>query len=193
MENRKKSLLLSSIFIINFISLIYQVVWVREIMLIFGTTALSISTILTVFLSGIALGSYFCGKLVADIKNRYRFFGIALVILGLYCIASLSLFDLIRYPFMYLSGSVESSLTMNLLKFFFSFLVLIVPTTIIGAMFPLVTYLYSEEFKNFGRDVASVYLLDTLGASLGALLCGFLLVPHVGLWLTSLLSGLAYL
>jgi spermidine synthase len=162
-------------------------------MLIFGTTALSISTILTVFLAGIALGSYFCGKMIAGIKNRYRFFGIALAVLGIYCIASLSLFDLIRYPFLYLSGSVENPLTMNLLKFFFSFLVLIIPTTVIGAMFPLVTYLYSREFKDFGRDVASIYLLDTLGASLGALLCGFFLVPHVGLWKTSLFSGLIYL
>ncbi len=193
MESRTKILLLGSIFIINFISLVYQVVWVREIMLIFGTTALSISTILTVFLSGIALGSYFCGKLIADIKNKYRFFGIALAILGIYCMASLNLFSLIRYPFLYFSGSIENPLTLNLLKFFFSFLVLIVPTTVIGAMFPLVTYLYSREFKNFGRDVASVYLLDTLGASLGALLCGFFLVPHVGLWKTSLFSGLTYL
>ncbi|MEE9543222.1 MAG: fused MFS/spermidine synthase [Thermodesulfobacteriota bacterium] len=193
MESRKKTLLLGSIFIINFISLIYQVVWVREIMLIFGTTALSISTILTVFLSGIALGSYLCGKVIADIKNKYRFFGIALVILGIYCIASLNLFDLVKYPFLYLSGSIENPLTLNLLKFFFSFLILIIPTTVIGAMFPLVTYLYSREFEDFGRDVASVYLLDTLGASLGALLCGFFLIPHVGLWKTSLFSGLIYL
>lgn len=162
-------------------------------MLIFGTTALSISTILTVFLAGIALGSYFCGKVIADIKNKYRFFGIALIVLGIYCMVSLNLFSLIKYPFLYLSGSVEDPLTLNLLKFFFSFLILIVPTTVIGAMFPLVTYLYSREFKEFGRDVASIYLLDTLGASLGALLCGFFLVPHVGLWKTSLFSGLTYL
>lgn len=193
--NRRRGtfILLFSIFAINFLSLIYQVIWVRKIMVIFGTTALSISTILTVFLAGIALGGYLGGILVRRVEHKYRVCGIALIVLGLYCLASVYMFSLVRFPFQHLSGLIASPVWILFVKFALCSAILIVPTTIIGAMFPVMTYLYSVEFKKLGRDVARLYCLDTLGAALGAALCGFVLVPFVGLAKTSLFAGLAYL
>jgi spermidine synthase len=187
------ALWLLAIFVINFLSLVYQVVWVRKTMVIFGTTALSISTVLTVFLGGIALGGYLGGVWIRRIERKYRFAGCALLALGLYCLFSNYLFGFVRYPFLYLSGVVEDPLTINLLKFLFCFFILIFPTTVIGLMFPVATYLYSIEFKRLGRDVASIYFLDTLGAALGALVCGFFLVPWVGLNLTSAGGAFIYM
>jgi spermidine synthase len=187
------ALWLFAIFVINFLSLVYQVVWVRKIMVIFGTTALSISTVLTVFLGGIALGGYLGGIWIRRVEKKYRFAGCALIILGLYCLLSNYLFGFVRYPFLYLRGVVEDPLTINLLKFLFCSFILILPTTVIGAMFPVATYLYSVQFKRLGRDVASIYFLDTLGAALGALVCGFFLVPWVGLSVTSAGSALIYM
>lgn len=161
-------------------------------MVIFGTSALSISTILTVFLSGIALGGYIGGYLTTRVKNEMRFCAVALVLLGLYCVGSVYLFDLVRYPMLNVAASTESALVLNLWKFFFCFLILIFPTTIIGAMFPFVTKLYSRAKGGLGRDVALIYFLDTLGAAAGALLCGFYLVPVVGLWMTTIVSGSVY-
>ena len=42
--------------------LIYQVVWVRELVLVFGATTLAVSTVLTAFMGGLALGSFICGR-----------------------------------------------------------------------------------------------------------------------------------
>ncbi|MEE9542366.1 MAG: fused MFS/spermidine synthase, partial [Thermodesulfobacteriota bacterium] len=194
MNNRTGTfILLFSIFAINFLSLVYQVVWVRKIMVIFGTTALSISTILTVFLAGIALGGYLGGILIRRVEHKYRLCGLALIVLGLYCLASVYMFSLVRFPFQHLSTLIASELWIIFIKFILCSAILIVPTTIIGAMFPVMTYLYSVEFKSLGRDVASLYCLDTLGAAIGAALCGFVLVPFVGLTRTSLFAGLAYL
>ncbi len=194
MNNRTGTfILLLSIFAINFLSLVYQVVWVRKIMVIFGTTALSISTILTVFLAGIALGGYLGGILIRRVEHKYRLCGLALIVLGLYCLASVYMFSLVRFPFQHLSTLIASPVWIIFVKFILCSAILIVPTTIIGAMFPVMTYLYSVEFKRLGRDVASLYCLDTLGAAIGAALCGFVLVPFVGLTRTSLFAGLAYL
>ena len=187
------ALCLFAIFFINFFSLVYQVLWLRKIMLVFGTTALAISTVLSVFLAGIALGGYLGGIWIRRAKNGYRFAAIVLAILGIYCFFAIHFFGLIGYPFFYLAGSLEGPFTVNLLKFFFSFLILIVPTTLIGAMFPIITHLYSQEFKRLGRDVASVYSLDTLGAALGAVVCGFILVPALGLRMSSNLSAIGYI
>ncbi len=187
------ALLLVAIFLINFLSLIYQVVWMRSIMLVFGTTALSISTILTVFLSGIALGGYLGGRFIGSIENKTRFCGLALISLGIYCLASIYIFGLLNYPFHFFTEITGSSALLNLVKFAFCFIVLIFPTTVIGSMFPIVSHLYSREFSRLGQDIASIYFMDTLGAAIGALLCGFFLVPVAGLKLTAIGSGLIFI
>ena len=187
------TVLLSSVFVVNFLSLVYQVIWVRKLMVVFGSTALSVSTVLTVFLAGIALGSYFGSVWIRRTRRKYRFLGLSLVFLGLYCLASDYLLGSIYYPFQYITGAVESPMGINILKLFFSFMILIFPTMVIGSVFPVVTYLYSEEFRRFGRDVASIYSLDTLGAGGGVLLAGFVLVPVVGLWAASFFSALVYI
>lgn len=186
-----RATLLITVFAVNFLSLVYQVIWTRKIMVIFGTTALSISTILTVFLAGIALGAYLGSIWIKKARYKRRFLGILLILLGVYCLLATFVLGYIREPFIYLAGTVESQLAANLIKLLLSFVVLIVPTTIIGSTFPMITYLYSD-FKKFGKDVASIYFLDTLGAAAGALVCGFFLVPAIGLRESSIIGAVVY-
>ena len=169
------------IFLVNFLSLVYQIIWTRKLTVIFGSTALSISTVLTVFLSGIALGGYIGGLWIRKARRKSYTVGLLLIALGVYCAFSLDLLGLVKYPFYYLSSEVENPLAINLLKLVFSFLILIFPTTVIGSMFPVMTYLASTRLSSLGSVVASLYFLDTLGASAGAILSGFVLVPLVGL------------
>ena len=64
--------LLFSIFLINALSLVLQMVWVRRLMTVFGSTALTVSTVLSVFLTGIALGGYLGGRFVGRLPNGLR-------------------------------------------------------------------------------------------------------------------------
>ena len=186
------TVLLLTVFAVNFISLVYQVLWTRNIMAILGSTALSISTTLTVFLSGIALGGYLGGIWIRKARNKYMTMGALLVMLGAYCFFIGRLFDLIDFVYIGLSGSIESAAASNLLKLLLVFVILILPTTIIGSIFPISTYLYSVEFGKLGKDVAFIYFLDTLGAALGAVVSGFVLVPFVGLRESSFIAALTY-
>ena len=52
----------------------YEVVWVRSLSLIFGGTHLAVTTVLSVFMGGLALGSFLIGKRVDAIKNPLKFF-----------------------------------------------------------------------------------------------------------------------
>src|SRR3972149_11424316 len=190
--NRKGSaVVLVTVFAVNFLSLVYQVIWTRNIMAIFGSTALSVSTTLTVFLSGIALGGYLGGKWIRKIDNKRRAVGILLAVLGAYCFFVGYLFQVIDLLFGLFHG-IESAVLTNLLKLFFTFLLLIFPTTIIGSTFPITTYLYSFETGKLGKDVAFIYFLDTFGAALGALISGFILVPMVGLRESSFIAAALY-
>jgi len=191
--NRKGSaVVLVTVFAVNFLSLVYQVIWTRNIMAIFGSTALSVSTTLTVFLSGIALGGYLGGKWIRRIENKHRALGILLVVLGAYCFFVGYLFQVIDLIFAMVFHGIESAIVTNLLKLFFTFLILIFPTTIIGSIFPITTYLYSFETGKLGKDVAFIYFLDTFGAALGALISGFILVPMVGLRESSFIAAALY-
>ncbi|WKZ32132.1 MAG: fused MFS/spermidine synthase [Thermodesulfobacteriota bacterium] len=192
MRRKGVAVLLLTAFAVNFISLVYQVLWTRNIMAIFGSTALSISTTLTVFLSGIALGGYLGGIWIRKAKNKYMTMGALLVLLGAYCFFIGHLFGLVDLIYTSLSGNIESALASNLIKLVLIFAILIFPTTIIGSMFPICTYLYSIEFGKLGKDVAFIYFLDTLGAALGAVVSGFVLVPHIGLRESSFIAALAY-
>lgn len=51
--------------------------------------------------------------------------------------------------------------------------------------------LYGRNLDRVGRDLSLVYGLDTLGAALGALTAGFLLVPKAGLSASTWILGLA--
>lgn len=187
---QKNTFLLSLIFSINFLALIFQVLWVREITAVFGSSALSISIVLSVFLGGIALGAYLGGKLIGKFSHKYKILAVAFIVLGFYCLMVPFIFDFISYPFSFIRSVITTPLALNIFKFVFCFFVLIVPTTIIGAMFPVVTYLYSENSNSLGKSVASVYLFDTIGATLGAIVCGFIFVPFVGLFWTNTISAI---
>jgi predicted membrane-bound spermidine synthase len=62
-----------------------------------------------------------------------------------------------------------------------SFLVMIVPTTIMGATFPCAVQICARALPRLGRDIGQVYSANTGGTIAGALLAGFLLVPWLGL------------
>ena len=66
-------------------ALIYEVIWMRQLTLVFGSTVFATSTVLTAFMAGLALGSYYFGrkidesnmsplKLYAISGSRYRRF-----------------------------------------------------------------------------------------------------------------------
>ena len=93
------------------------------------------------------------GKWIRKIDNKRRAVGILLAVLGGYCFFVGYLFQVIDLIFGLFHG-IESAVLTNLLKLFFTFLILIFPTTIIGSIFPITTYLYSVETGKLGKDVA---------------------------------------
>jgi spermidine synthase len=68
-------------------SLIYQVVWVRKFTQVFGSTSFAVSTVLTSFMAGLALGSYVFGRLADRYeKSSLLLYGILEGAIGLYAL-----------------------------------------------------------------------------------------------------------
>src|SRR5436853_6937979 len=67
--------------------LVYQVVWVRELVLVFGATTFAVSTVLTSFMGGLALGGYYFGRRSETVARPVRLYGLLEIGIGLYGVA----------------------------------------------------------------------------------------------------------
>ncbi len=188
LESRRR-LLLAAVFYTNFLSLACQVIWVRKLSFLFGSTAGVFATVLTVFLLGLAFGALIAGRAVDKSGRPWRLLGNVLTALGAYCAISLPLFELARGFYLRAFPNDLSPLAAASWKFVIVLVILLPPTLAIGAMFPIAVRILSRNLQGLGGDVSLIYGLDTIGAAAGALLGGFLLVPHLGLSRSTWLLG----
>jgi len=192
LQNRgKRFLLLAILFLTGFTSLVYELIWTRKLSLVFGANALAVSTVLSIFLAGLALGSFYGGKLIEKSKNPYKFLGYLEILIGAGCLLTLFLIDRIKYiylPLFTLFG--ENLFLVNIVHFIISAIILIFPTFLIGVAFPSIVKLYYQEDNDIGGSVSWSYAADTIGGALGILITGLVLIWKIGFWNTSLLSSI---
>src|SRR5688572_33345253 len=66
--------------------LILEMLWTRELTLVFGSTTLAVSTVLTAFMGGLGLGSALAARFADRLKSPVRAYAIAEVAIGLYAL-----------------------------------------------------------------------------------------------------------
>jgi spermidine synthase len=188
--NWKSRLLLAVLLITSFSSIVYEVVWGRQLSFIFGTSAFAIATVLTAFMAGLALGSLYGGKIIDRIEKKYQFLAAVEVLIGITCLATLYVLPAIKHPYSWLYGALHGSqLLFMIVLFIFSFAILIIPAFLIGVAFPAVVKLYYSELKQMGKSVGTTYMFDTIGGAIGALLTGFVLVAAFGFFTVSVIAS----
>ncbi len=156
------------------LALIYQVVWLRELALVFGSTTYSVSVILSSYMAGIAAGAAFFGKLATSSKRplkswaRLEFLTGASALLSLLVLSiSQKLYELIAY------GTETLTPSIILLKIVFALLLVFPTTFFIGGTLP-----YLIRFLGKTRQV---YFVNTFGSFLGVLISAFILIEILGL------------
>src|SRR5712692_3822246 len=163
-------------------SLVYQVVWVRELVLVFGATTFAVSTVLTAFMGGLALGSYYFGRRSETVVRPLRLYGLLEIGIGIYGLAVPLIFAALPTVYHSFSQWLHLSFFMlSIVRFVFATLVLIVPTALMGATLPVLSSFYARDAGRIGLNVGSLYALNTFGAVLGAAATGFLLIPALGM------------
>ncbi len=162
--------------------LIYQVVWTKLLTLEFGVTLLAVSTVLTCFFGGLALGSFLGGRWIDRRRNGFLWYGTAEALIGLYALVFTVLLGLNNSAYVLLARWLGTGFFgLSLIKFSLSALLLIVPTTLMGATLPILSKTIAKSQKKFARDIGGLYTVNTFGAVAGALLTAFLFIPAFGL------------
>jgi spermidine synthase len=170
-------------------SLIYQVAWVRSLSLVFGGSHLAVTTVLSVFMGGLALGSALFGRRADRSRHALRLYGAlelgvaacALVFLGLTRI----------YPSVYppLARITEGSHAwLTFARVALAAIAMLPPTTLMGGTLPVLTRYMASRPGRLGGHLSALYAVNTLGAVAGTLGCAFLLLKTVGVTATILVA-----
>lgn len=163
-------------------ALIYEVVWSRSLSLVIGSTTYAFSILLAAFMTGLTIGGYFGGKLADKVENPAKAFG---YIEGMVAIFGLVTYFAIRYLTPIYSWLYEH-LSDTIISFYVAqyvlvFLIMIIPTTLMGMTFPLALKIRAKNLDEIGREGGDVYSINNLGAVAGSLLAGFVLIPKFGM------------
>lgn len=173
--------------------LIYQMVWMRYLSTIFGTSELAIVTVLVAYMGGLAVGAAVASKRVQSLKNPIRLYAILegviaasalLVPLLLKAVGGLQVAILGGQD----SPPADGGLFEALAFLGLGCLVLVVPTACMGATLPILASGVIRHRKQIGSRVGWLYALNTFGAVIGTVLAAFFLIPKIGLWQTSFVA-----
>ncbi len=199
------------VFLTGFLAIGYEIVWFRVITVLVKGSPYAFSSILFVYLLGIALGSFGMGRWLRKHRasdKRELFLAlqfmvavsVALIFLGYYYLTKFTPFgDLTHYSFrvqdhpLFLFGakfaiplSVWIKLYVLLDVFWWSVFFVLVPTVLMGAGFPLIARLSLIRDQE-GRTIGNVYFFNIVGNVLGGIVTGFVLLNYGGTEVTVVL------
>ncbi len=176
-------------------ALIYEVVWARKLAQFIGITGYAHIAVLTAFMTGLALGSYLIGTRADRIANPLRAYALLELGIGIYALTTLFLFDWAEAAYVAAAPLVGvSGLAAHGFRFGLALVMLLIPTFLMGGTLPLLVRGLSGKGAELSKLTSHLYGLNTLGATLGAFLGGYVLLPGLGMTGTILVSaGLALL
>ncbi|HXZ18669.1 MAG TPA: fused MFS/spermidine synthase [Candidatus Acidoferrales bacterium] len=176
------TLLLACFFLSGSAGLVYQVAWGKALGLIFGNTVYAISTVLAVFMGGLAIGSAWWGRMSERRANPVLLYG--WMELGVATTGAVSLAGLAAVRRIYLAAHplvAGSGPALLLLRFLGAAIVLFLPTFLMGGTLPVLVQGLTRHSAELGRRLSRLYWINTGGAVAGTLAAGFFLLANVGL------------
>ena len=166
--------------------LIYEVAWTRMFSVVAGGTTHALTAVLVAYMTGLALGSFLGGRYVdRQVRRPLLVYGILEGGIGLFALLMPlvipALLSVLKIGHALLG---PESFRFELYRFLTCALALLLPTTLMGATFPVLLRGLLSRREQFGFFAGLLYAANTLGAMTGALVSGFVLIPALGLRLT---------
>ena len=196
------------VFITGFLAIGYEIIWFRVIGLLAKDSPYAFSSVLSVYLVGIAVGSFGMKGFLRRYENidkKSLFFALQFAIGVTVCLSFIGYFYLTKYtpfgevtkysfihdlhPGWYkwrdgLQGGAIIQLLARLYTFLdvfiWSALFVLIPTLLMGASFPLISFLALGERNQEGKTVGLVYFFTIIGNALAGVLTGLLILPRFG-------------
>jgi spermidine synthase len=180
-------------FLSGLASLVYQVLWQRMIDKVVGSAPFAVAIVLSVFMGGLALGSWLAGRYIdriASRRNLLALYGLVELAIGLYGLLLPFLIPIVKPAYQLAYNSLFDHFWLyRLFTVVGCSVLLIVPTTLMGVTLPLLCRFYVEHLRHIGARTGLLYGINTIGGAAGAALCGFFLIARFGLWGSILIAA----
>ena len=162
--------------------LIYEVVWARQLVLVFGNTSQAVSTILTGFFGGLAIGGAVGGRVADRVARPLRLYGFLELIVVVVVVLTPLTFRLIGEVYRGIYPALaDAPLALALVRFTLAILALAPATLIMGATLPTLTRYLTQGGRGIAGAFQRLYTANTVGAIVGTALAGFVLIELLGL------------
>ncbi len=167
------------LFVSGAASLVYELIWFRHLTLVFGASLYALSAVLCAFMMGLAGGAWAMGRVLAradmEPEKLIRVYGLFEGLIGLYALCfPLGLELLEKLYLLILPASGQVGLTVHLLEFFLSTLLMFPATLLMGATLPLVgCWATGNQTRKVFTQVSLLYGINTFGAVFGCLFTQF--------------------
>ena len=181
------ALLILSFGILGFNALVFQVVFAKKLILLFGMTAPAIGTVLAVYFSGMALGSIILGRAADRISPsaNNKLYTSFFVFTAIYGFSFPLIYKLLNWLILYVNSFQQLDFSgFNPFAFIFSMIFLILPSFFLGGGLSVLGKILISNKDAVGKKVSFLYFVDTFGSALGAGLTGYWFIPAFGFNLT---------
>jgi len=168
-------------------SFMYEIGWIRMLSLVLGSSTHSFELMLSAFILGLAIGSFFVRNELDAMKNAPRFLAIAQIVMGATAIATLftygGLFKIMVFTIDALDRNASGYVLFNIISHLICMITMLPSTICAGMVIPLIiNMLYKRGYGE--AAIGKVYAVNTAGGILGVI---------AAVWVLMELAGLKYL
>ena len=167
-------------FLSGMVALAYEVVWVRALGLVVGSSLWASVVVVAAYMGGMALGSALVARFAGTVRAHLRLYGAAEALAAVAALATGPVIALLTRAAAHLGAEPLAGWGVPLAgRFLLSWAFLFVPTVAMGATLPLLVERIGSDLR-LSRRVSLLYAANTLGAMAGVVLAGFVGLPALG-------------
>jgi predicted membrane-bound spermidine synthase len=156
------------------VSFTWEILWTRLLSHLLGGSVYAFATMLATFLVGLALGSALAARLASSVERARRGFAVAQIAVAALSLAAFAALDRLPGLARGMAASGESWLASGAVL---GAATLLPGAIAVGATFPFAVRCLAADARGAARASGRVFVWNTVGAVLGALAAGYLMLP----------------
>ena len=169
-------------FLSGLAALVYQVLWMKELSLLFGNSTQAAAATLTAFFTGIAAGNFYWGSRASKLARPLLVYGVLELCVTLSAVLYFAIYLAYGalYPILF-SVFEHTPIIFTLTKFALALLLFFPAAFFMGGTLPVMTQYLVRNKETLGKRASTLYTINTIGAASGAIAAGFYLPSALGI------------
>jgi spermidine synthase len=191
-ENRRRQVLLGIFVVSGFTGLIYESIWSQYLRLFLGHAAYAQTIVLMIFMGGMAIGAWLVARYSPRLQRMLWGYLLVEALIGVFGIVFHRMFVAATdFSYTAVMPVLPGAVAIQAYKWSLAALLILPQSVLLGMTFPLISSGIIRRWpERSGETLSTLYFTNSLGAAVGVLVSGFVLIGLVGLPGTTLTAGL---